>query len=67
MVPGWLATIGNLAPFLLMISVGIVGFGIYRLKVFMAVRNFEREEEERKRREFIKRLDLKIARERVKD
>lgn len=66
MVPGWLKLLGGLAPLLLIISVSVLVFGIFRLNKFISVKKEEREEEERKRREFLKSMSQKIANEKLK-
>lgn len=66
MIPGWMELVGSLAPLLMIVSVGVIIFGAYKLKIFMAARSLDREEEERKRKELLKKLGLKIANERLK-
>ena len=61
MVPEWIQVFGSLSPILLLVSTGVIIFGIYRLKGFMASRDVEHEEEERKRVEPLKQLNQKIA------
>lgn len=65
MIPDWMKTIGNLGPLLLIVSVGVIIFGIVRLMTFVGSKNEEREEEERKRKEFIKKMNAKIPNEKL--
>ena len=61
MVPEWIQVFGSLSPILLLFFIFLIIFGIYRLKGFMASRDVEHEEEERKRVELLKQLNQKIA------
>jgi hypothetical protein len=60
MVPGWLTAISSFAPFLLLISVGVIVFGIARLRRHLNDEREDREEEEAKRQEFIRSMNQKI-------
>lgn len=52
----------NIGPFILLLSLGITAFGVYRLRNSLKSGE-DKEEEERKRREFLKKMQAKIKNE----
>jgi len=61
MIPGWLKALANIGPLLLILSLGIAVMGIYRL--WNNLKMGDKEEEERKRREFLRKMQSKIKNE----
>lgn len=59
-MPGWLQLIGGIAPILLMLSLGVAIFGYLRLKSLMGKRDEDKAEEERRRKEFLAKMQPKI-------
>lgn len=66
MIPSWMGILASLAPVLLLVSVGVAIFGVYKLKGYLVLRREEKEVEERKRQEFIKLMSKKFQDERPK-
>lgn len=60
MIPVWLQAISSLAPLMLLAAIGAIIFGYVRLKRHLTTAREEKEEEERKRLEFIKSMNAKI-------
>lgn len=60
MIPLWMQSLSALAPFLLIASVGVAVFGVYKFLGEMANLNSKKAEEEKKRKEFIRAMSAKI-------
>jgi hypothetical protein len=60
MIPDWLRVLGRLWPVLIISSVGIIAFGVYRFLGLMGTRHETKAEEEAKRQEFIKNMNSKL-------
>lgn len=58
MISPWLRVLSGLTPVFIILSIGLLLFGGYRLFVSYNRMKEEKEEEERQRREFLAKMDL---------
>lgn len=60
MVPDWMVMIGSLTPILLVGSVALIIFGIYRFKRYLTQMQEDKMEEERMRQAFAAKSKIKL-------
>lgn len=60
MVPAWLMGIARLTPIFVIVSLGLIAFGVYRMRGYMAKQKEERDEEEIQRQKLLRSLEPKI-------